>query len=426
MHDNPLRTPPVNARRTARRVVVTGTGAMTAVGKNVAETWSGIRDGKTGVHTIRRFDASEHDTHFAAEITDFDPTVLGRKEYRRMDRFTQFAVVASREAVAQSGLNIAAAPERVGVLLGTGLAGVETFESTVEMLYTKGPRRVSPFAVPMTIPNMAPGMVAIDLGAKGPAFTYSSAFASSAHAIGEAAGMIRDGVCDAAIAGGSEAPITRIGLAGFSAMGALSTRNDDPEHAIRPFDGTRDGCVLGEGGAVLLLEDRDHAIARGAMILAELVGYGTASDAYHLVQLPECGEGLVSSMQLALDDAGLAPEQIGYLNAHGTATQMNDRVETGAVRQVFGEHAASLPVSSTKAATGHLLGAAGSLEAIIAIEAMRAGILPPTLNQREADPACDLDYIPNEARTASVDYVMSNSMGFGGHNAVLIFAKATG
>ncbi|MGI8484363.1 MAG: beta-ketoacyl-ACP synthase II [Thermomicrobiales bacterium] len=415
-----------NVMGIVHRVVVTGTGAITAVGKDVGETWSGIRDGKTGVHTIQRFDTSQHDTHFAAEIADFDPTVLGRKEYRRMDRFTQFAVVASREAVAQSGLDIAAAPERVGVLLGTGLAGVETFESTVETLYSKGPRRVSPFAVPMTIPNMAPGMVAIDIGAKGPAFTYSSAFASAAHAIGEAAGMIRDGICDAAIAGGSEAPITRIGLAGFSAMGALSTRNDDPEHAIRPFDGTRDGCVLVEGGAVLLLEDRDHALARGATILAELVGYGTATDAFHIVQLPECGEGLVSSMRLALEDASIAPRQIGYLNAHGTATQMNDRVETTAIRQVFGNYADSLPVSSTKAATGHLLGAAGSLEAIIAIEAMREGMLPPTLNQREADPDCDLDYIPNVARAANVDYVMSNSMGFGGHNAVLIFAKANG
>jgi 3-oxoacyl-[acyl-carrier-protein] synthase II len=414
----------INADGTARRVVVTGSGAIAAVGKNVAEIWSAIRRGETGIHTIERFDVSEYETRFAAEIVGFDPTVLGRKEYRRMDRFTQFAVVATREAVQQSCLDITAAPDRVGVLLGTGLAGIETFESTVETLYSKGPRRVSPFAVPMTIPNMAPGMVAIDIGAKGPAFSYSSAFASSAHAIGEGARMILDGVCDAVIAGGSEAPITRIGLAGFSAMGALSTRNDDPAHAIRPFDGSRDGCVLGEGGAVLILEDRDLALVRGATILAEVVGYGTATDAFHLVQLPEDGEGLAASMRLALDDAGLHPNQIGYLNAHGTATDMNDRVETVAIKQAFGDHAYHLPISSTKASTGHLLGAAGSLEAVISIEAMRAGILPPTLNQHQPDSRCDLDYIPGTARTVDVDYVMTNSMGFGGHNAVLVFANA--
>ena len=412
-----------HANGTPRRVVVTGSGAISAVGCDVATTWAAIRDGRTGIKTIERFDPSGFETQFGGEITAFDPTILGRKAYRRMDRFTQFAVVAAREAVTKSGLDIAASSERVGVLLGTGLAGVETFEATFETIHDKGPRRVSPFAVPMTIPNMAPGMVAIEIGARGPAFSYSSAFASSAHAIGEAARMILDGVCDAAVAGGSEAPVTRTALAGFSAMGALSTRNDDPAHAIRPFDRTRDGCILGEGGAMLVLEEREQAIARGATILAELVGYGTANDAFHLVQLPEDGEGLVTSMQQALDDAGLAPEQIGYLNAHGTSTEMNDRVETVAIKRVFGDHARNLPISSTKAATGHLLGAAGALEAIISIEAMRSGVLPPTLNQYESDPVCDLDYIPNVARSADVDYVMSNSMGFGGHNTVLVFAR---
>ncbi|HEU0165351.1 MAG TPA: beta-ketoacyl-ACP synthase II, partial [Thermomicrobiales bacterium] len=389
----------------------------------VASTFAAVRDGGSGLGPITRFDLDGFETTFAAEVKGFDPTVVGRKEHRRMDRFTQFAIVASREAVAQSGLDIRADPTRVGVLLGTGLAGAETFESTVEILLTKGPRRISPFAVPMAIPNMAPGMVAIDIGAKGPNFAYSSAFAGSANAIGEAARMILDDVCDAAIAGGAEAPVSRMGVAGFSAMGALSTRNDDPIHAIRPFDLTRDGCVLGEAGAVLLLEDRDHALARGATILAELVGYGASADAFHLVALPPDGEGLVSAMRLAIEDAGIAPDQIGYLNAHGTATEMNDRVETVAIKRVFGDHAAKLPISSTKAATGHTLGAAGSLESIIAIEAMRCGMLPPTLNQIERDPICDLYYIPNVARSASVDYVMSNSMGFGGHNAVLIYAN---
>lgn len=411
----------VNERR---RVVVTGLGVLSGLGMSPDELWASLVSGKSAIAPIQRFDTTEYRTRFAAEMTTFDPSaVLDRKQARRMDRFTQFAVVASRQAVAQSGIDVRSKPERVGVVLGSALSGFETFETATETMLFKGPRRVSPFAVPMTIPNMAPGTVAIDLGAKGPAFAHASAFASAAHSIGEAMRMIEDGRADAVIAGGSEACITPLALAGFDAMGSLSRHNDAPERAVRPFDRERDGCAMAEGAGILVLEALDRARARGAPILAELAGYGTTADAFHEVRLAPNGEGIARAMSLAMEDAALDPSAIGYLNAHGTATVMNDAYETTAIKHTFGSYADSLAISSTKSMTGHLLGAAGGLEAAIAIMAMTEGVLPPTINLTHPDPECDLDYIPGEARDADVDAVMSNSMGFGGHNVSLIFRK---
>jgi 3-oxoacyl-[acyl-carrier-protein] synthase II len=378
----------------------------------------------SGLRTITRFDASNYPTSFAAEVVDFDPgSILDRKQARRMDRFTQFASVAAREAVTRAELDVSADPTRVGVVLGTAFGGVETFVQTAEVMLTKGPKRISPFAVPMTIPNIAPGMIAIDLGARGPAFAYSSAFASSANALGEAMRMIQAGRADAMIAGGAEAPITGIMLAGFAALQSLSRRNDDPARAVRPFDLHRDGCALGEGAAMLVLERRDRALARGATILAEFAGYGSTADAYHDVQIAPEGEGLARAMRIALDEADATAGDVGYLNAHGTGTTMNDELETVAIKTAFGDAARQLPVSSTKSRTGHLLGAAGALEAVIAIQALEDALLPSTLNLETPDPACDLDYIPGASRPSSIDVAMTNSMGFGGHNVTLVFRK---
>lgn len=410
-----------------RRVVVTGMGAICAIGNTVDETWASAKAGRSGVAPITRFDPEGYETTFAAEVKDFNAAeAVGRKESRRMDRYTQLAVAATRQAVAQSGLDIGAVAPRVGVLVGTGMGGIDTFEQGTETLLTRGPKRVGPFFVPMTLPNMASGVVAIDIGANGPNFAPTSACAASAHAIGEAALMIRHGRADAMVAGGSEAPITRMGVAGFNAMGALSRRNDDPEKASRPFDAGRDGFVLAEGGAVLLLEELEHAKSRGATILGEVIGYGTTDDANHMVQPAPEGAGAARAMQLALADAGIDPTEIGYINAHGTSTQLNEKLETAAVKRAFGDHAASVPISSTKSMTGHLLGAAGSLEAVITLKAMAEGVLPPTINQEAPDPDCDLDVIPNEARAAEVSVAMSNSMGFGGHNVSLIFRRWEG
>ncbi|MGN6032879.1 MAG: beta-ketoacyl-ACP synthase II [Thermomicrobiales bacterium] len=405
------------------RVVVTGMGAISALGLDLPATWAALIAGETGIAPITRFDAADFPTTFAAEVKGFYPAVLGRKEHRRMDRVTQFAVVAGREAVASARLDTSRAPERIAVIVGTAMGGIETYSENVRTLMAQGPRRISPFAVPMAIPNMAPGCVAIDLGAKGPNFAIASSFTGGANAIVEGARMIRDGRANVAVVGGSEAPITPIVSAGFAAMGALSDRNDDPHHAVKPFDLHRNGCVLGEGAAMLVLEDRDRAIARGATILAEVAGGANTADAFHQVALPDDGEGLVAAMRGALAEAGIAPDTIGYLNAHGTATEMNDRVEAGVIHTVFGAH--TPPVSSTKAATGHTLGAAGALEAVIAIEALRHGILPPTRNHDDDDPGIALDVIPNVAREARIDAVMSNSMGFGGHNTVLVFTRPT-
>lgn len=406
------------------RVVVTGYGTISALGGTADDLQLSMRTSRSGLRTITRFDASDYPTSFAAEVVDFDPgAVLDRKQARRMDRFTQFASVAAREAVTRSGLDISADPTRVGVVVGSAFGGVETFVQTAEVMLAKGPRRISPFAVPMTIPNIAPGMIAIDLGAKGPAFAYASAFASSANALGEAMRMIQAGRADAMIAGGAEAPITGLMLAGFAALQSMSRRNDDPGHAVRPFDLHRDGCALGEGAAMLVLERRDAALARGAAILAELVGYGSTADAWHDVQIAPDGEGLARAMSIALDEAGVAPGDVGYLNAHGTGTKMNDALETVAVKTAFGDAARHLPISSTKSRTGHLLGAAGALEAVIAIQTLEDGLLPCTLNLETPDPDCDLDYIPGASRTQRIDVAMTNSMGFGGHNVSLVFRK---
>jgi len=408
-----------------RRVVITGTGAICAVGNTVPEVWDAISNGRSGIAPITRFDPEGFETRFAGEVKDFDPAgTLGKKEHRRLDRYSQLAIVASREAVAQSGLDVKAEATRVGVLIGTGMGGMETFEEGTQTMLTKGPKRVSPFFVPMMLPNMASGNVSIDTGAKGPNFATVSACASSGHAIGEGMRMIRDGRADVVMAGGAEAPVTRMGIAGFNAMGALSTRNGDPLAASRPFDADRDGFVLAEGAAVVIIEEREHAIARGATILGEVLSYATTDDAYHMVQPGPGGEGAARAIVLALADAGLAPEQIDYVNAHGTSTQLNEKLETEAIKRALGAYAYKVPISSTKSMTGHLLGAAGSLEAVITICAMRDSILPPTINQVSLDPDCDLDYIPNEARHTQARIAMSNSMGFGGHNVSLILANS--
>lgn len=415
----------VETQSTRQRVVVTGVGAISAIGNNVSDIWNAAIGGISGIAPITRFDATGYPTTFAGEVKGFDAaTEIGKKEARRHDRYSQLAVVATREAVADAGLDVRSIAERVGVLIGTGIGGVETFETGTENLLKGGPRRVSPFFVPMLLANMASGNVAIDIGAKGPNFAPVSACAASAHAIGEATLMIRNGLADVMIAGGAEAPITRMGVAGFSSMGALSTRNHAPQEASRPFDAGRDGFVLAEGAASLVLESLDHALARNATILGEVIGYGISDDANHMVQPAPEGEGAARSMGLAIADAGIEPEAIGYLNAHGTSTPLNEKFETAGIKAAFGQHAYALPISSTKSMTGHLLGAAGALEAVLTLRALQHGMLPPTINQTERDPECDLDYIPNHARQADIGIAMSNSMGFGGHNVSLIFAKA--
>jgi 3-oxoacyl-[acyl-carrier-protein] synthase II len=406
-----------------RRVVVTGMGVICPVGRTVDEMWQGLISGRSGVRQITRFDATGFETTFAAEVGGFDPAeAVGRKESRRMDRYTQFAVAASFQAASAAGFgNGGFDPCRAGVLIGTGMGAMETLEQGAETLAAQGPRRLSPFFAPMVLPNMAAGMAAIHLGAKGPCVATASACASSAHAIGESARMIRDGVADVMFAGGAEAPITKLGVGGFNAMDALSTRNDDPQGASRPFDAGRDGFVLAEGGAVLVLEEREHALARGATVLAEVLGYGSTDDANHIVQPAPGGEGIARAVGLALEEAGLQPSDIDYVNAHGTSTQLNEKFETMGLKAALGEAAYKIPVSSTKSMTGHLLGAAGSLEAAIAVQAIQSQCLPPTINYETPDPDCDLDYVPNSARSATVRNVLSNSMGFGGHNVALIF-----
>jgi 3-oxoacyl-[acyl-carrier-protein] synthase II len=410
-----------------RGVVVTGVGAICAVGNSVPEVWRNIVAGCSGVAGITRFDPEGFETRFAAEVKGFDAAeAVGRKESRRMDRYTQFAVAAALEALAAADFAVTAEnATRVGVLIGTGMGGMETFEQGTETVLGRGPKRLTPFFVPMMLANMASGTVSIAIGAKGPNFAPVSACAASAHAIGEATRMIRGGLADVMIAGGGEAPVTRMGVAGFNAMDALSTRNDDPPRASRPFDADRDGFVLGEGGAVLVLEAREHAEARGATVLGEVAGYATTDDANHMVQPAPGGEGAARAMQLALADAGLTPAHIDYVNAHGTSTQLNEKLETQALQRVFGDRTKQVPVSSTKSMSGHLLGAAGALEAVICLQALATGIAPPTINQERPDPTCDLDTVPNQAREVPMRTVMSNSMGFGGHNVSLILTNGS-
>jgi 3-oxoacyl-[acyl-carrier-protein] synthase II len=405
-----------------RRVVVTGMGLVTPLGVDVASTWRGLVEGRSGIGPITRFDPSENETRFAGEVKAFEvEQYLDRKEARRMDRFTHFAVAAAKQALDQSGLTIDDRNcERVGAVVGSGIGGIETLSSQFKVLHEKGPSRLSPFLSTMMLANMASGQVGIQFGCRGPNFATVSACASGAHAIGESFEIVRRGGADAMLVGGGEAPIVEIGLGNFNAMRALSTRNDAPEKASRPFDAERDGFVIAEGGGMLLIEEYEHARARGATVLAEIVGYGASADAHHVSSPPESGDGAARSMQQALDQAGLRPDEVGYLNAHATSTGAGDIAETNAIKQVFGQHAARLPISSTKSMTGHLLGAAGAIETVFCILAMRESCLPPTINQEHPDPACDLDYVPNRARAARVSVALNNSFGFGGQNASLV------
>jgi 3-oxoacyl-[acyl-carrier-protein] synthase II len=409
------------------RVVITGMGCLSPLGHNVEATWQAIIEGQSGVGPITQFDASHHETQFAAEVKGFDATaVLGRKEARRMDRYTQFAIVATQEALKDAHLTITDENRgRIGVFVGTGIGGIGTLMNEAEVYREKGPRRVSPFLVPMMLPDAAGGMIAIVFGMRGPNLGLISACATGTNAIGEAAEVIRRGAADVMIAGGAEAAILPLAMAGFNVMGALSKRNEDPQGASRPFDKDRDGFVAGEGAAVLVLESEAHARARGANIVGEIVGYGVTNDAFHVSAPAENGAGAAACMQMALDQAGLGPHDIDYLNAHGTSTPLNDKSETAAVKTVFGERAYDVPISSTKSMTGHLLGAAGALEAIFCIKSILNAILPPTINYETPDPECDLDYVPNMRRSKKVRRVMSNSFGFGGHNACLIFNAFT-
>jgi len=406
-----------------RRVVVTGIGLITPLGDGCQEVFHRIVRGESGVRRITRFDVSEYDVKIGAEA-DFEPEkYMDKRDAKRMDRFSQMAVAASMLALTDAGLSNQELGERAGVCLGTGIGGMETLTSQFSVLFDKGPSRVSPFFIPMMIANMAAGNVAIRFGARGPNTTLITACAASSNAVGEGMRYIREGVADVMIVGGSEAAFVPLAVAGFASMKALSTRNHEPERASRPFDRGRDGFVMGEGAASLILEEAEHAKRRGARIYAELAGYGLTADAYHITAPSPDGEGARRAMQMALDSAGIAPEEVDYINAHGTSTPANDATETQAIRQVFGEHAYKLAVSSTKSVTGHLLGAAGALEAAVCVLTITNGRIPPTINYEEPDPECDLDYVPNVARDLDVRVAMSNSFGFGGQNAVLLFRR---
>lgn len=406
----------------SQRVVITGMGCVTPIGTGVEHFWKGLSSGTVGAGPITHFDASDFPVRFAAEVKHFEPDqVLDKREVKKMDRFTQFAAVASLEALKNAGLDQGGIdPDDLGVILGCGIGGLATLEEQHQNLLNRGPRRVSPFTIPMMISNLAAGQIAILTNAKGPNMTIVTACASATNAIGEAFKMIQRGSAKAIITGGTEASITPISIAGFSSMKALSTRNDDPAGASRPFDAARDGFVMGEGAGVIVLESLEHAQARGATIYAEMAGYGTHTDAHHITAPDPEGAGAARAMTKALEDAGLTPEAIDYINAHGTSTDYNDRLETLAIKKVFGDHAAKLLVSSTKSMTGHLLGAAGGVEAIACIMALQHQLVPPTVNYETPDAACDLNYVPNKAVSASIKATLSNSLGFGGHNASIL------
>ncbi|NNB95734.1 beta-ketoacyl-ACP synthase II [Corallococcus exiguus] len=413
-----------------RRVVITGTGIISALGTGTEKNWQAMLAGQSGISTITRFDLGKLDARIAGEVKDFQPEqFIDRREVRRMDLFAQYAMAAADMAVKESGLPIGPdaphgyQPERVGVIVGSGIGGISSLEEQHRKGLEKGFDRLSPFFIIQMIINMAPGLISMRYNCKGPNWSPVSACATSAHAIGEAWKSIRLGETDAAIAGGAEAAITPLGMGGFSVMKALSTRNDDPARASRPFDKERDGFVMGEGAGIVILEEMEAAKKRGANILAEVVGYGANSDAYHVTQPAPEGEGAARCMRLALASAGMRPDEVGYVNAHGTSTPFNDANETKALKAVFGDHARKLAVSSTKSMTGHMLGAAGGAEAVVSVQVLTKNILPPTINMTSPDPDCDLDYVPNTAREARVDAVMSNSFGFGGTNAVLVFKR---
>ncbi|MEH7526208.1 beta-ketoacyl-ACP synthase II [Bacillus sp. JJ1503] len=407
-----------------RRVVVTGIGAVTPLGNEVETTWKNILAGVSGVGPLTRVNADEYPVKVAAEVKDFNvENFMEKKDARKMDRFTHYAVAASLMAVKDANLSINEEnADRVGVWIGSGIGGMETFENQFETFLNRGYRRVSPFFVPMMIPDMATGQVSITLGAKGFNSCTVTACATGTNSIGDAFKVIQRGDADAMVTGGAEAPITKMSVAGFCANTALST-NPDPKTASRPFDKNRDGFVIGEGAGIVVLEELEHALARGANIYAEIVGYGATGDAYHITAPAPEGEGGARAMKMAINDAGLSPEDIDYINAHGTSTDYNDKFETMAIKAVFGDHAYRLAISSTKSMTGHLLGAAGGIEAIFTVLAMKEGILPPTINYETPDPECDLDYIPNEARKKEIRAAISNSLGFGGHNATIAFKK---
>ncbi len=408
-----------------RRVVVSGVGMITPVGNTAEESWKALISGKPGAGEITRFDASDFPTRFAAEVRGFQPeNYLEKKEIRRMDLFLQFAVGASVMAVEDAELNLDDIDrERFGVIIGSGIGGISTIEEQHMRMINGGPGRISPFFVPMMISNIASGQVSMRFGAKGPNYSTVSACASGSHAIGDAFRWIRYGDADIIIAGGSEAAITPMSVGGFCSMKALSTRNDEPERASRPFDLERDGFVLGEGAGIVILEEMNHALDRGADILGEIVGYGMTADAYHITAPAPEGEGAVRAMIMSLNDGRVSPAEVRYINAHGTSTELNDKFETTAIKTVFQDHAHELMISSTKSMTGHLLGAAGGIEFAITLLAVRNGIVPPTINYENPDPECDLDYVPNKAREADIQYALTNSFGFGGQNACLTLKK---
>ncbi len=408
-----------------KRVVVTGLGAITPIGITLDEYWSGLISSKNGIGPITCFDAARHDCRIAGEAKDFDPLqYLEKKEAKRMDRFAQFAVCASKQAIADSGLKITAlnAPD-VGVIIGTGVGGIKVLEDQQEIYLTKGPDRCSPFMIPMMIGNMAAGLVAIQLGAKGPNCCTVTACAAGSNAIGEAFRLIQGGYAKAMICGGAESAITPLGIAGFAACRAVSTCNDDPQHASRPFDRQRDGFVMGEGSGVLVLEELQQALDRGAKIYAEVAGYGMTCDAYHMTGQIPGGVEAARAMSLALKDAGIEPSAVDYINAHGTSTPINDPTETAAIKKTLGDHAQKVAISSTKSMTGHLLGGAGGIEGVASVLAIKHNVAPPTINLQDPDPECDLDYVPNQARSMPINVAMSNSFGFGGHNVTLVFKK---
>jgi 3-oxoacyl-[acyl-carrier-protein] synthase II len=409
-----------------RRVVITGLGLITPLGIGVEKSWSGLTEGRSGIVRISRFDASAFQTQIAGEVDGFDPEdYIEPKEVKKMDRFIHFGVAAASMALEDSGLKIDEGnAARVGVFVGAGMGGLPAIEHYHKVLLEKGPRRITPFFIPMLIINLAAGQISIKFGAKGPNSAVATACATGSHAIGDAFKVIQRGDADAMIAGGTESVITMMGIGGFNAMKALSTRNDEPEKASRPFDRDRDGFVMGEGSGIVILEEFTHAVRRNARIYAEIVGYGLTGDAYHITAPAPGGEGGARCMAMALNDGKVEPAQVGYINAHGTSTKYGDEIETSAVKTVFGDHAYKVAISSTKSMTGHLLGAAGGVEAVVSVLSIYNGLIPPTINLENPDTECDLDYVPNTARKADIEYALSNSFGFGGTNACLLFKKS--
>ncbi|MEA5469570.1 beta-ketoacyl-ACP synthase II [Spirulina sp. 06S082] len=414
-----------NSHLQRKRVVITGLAAITPIGNTLAEYWQGLMEGRNGIDTITHFDPSQHTCRIGGEVKGFDPYAhLPRKEAKRMDRFSQFAVAASKQALTDAKLEIDDLnADRIGVLIGTGVGGIKVMEDQQEVYLNKGPSRCSPFMIPMMIANMAAGLTAIHTGAKGPNTCAVTACAAGSNAIGDAFRLVQGGYADAMICGGTEAAITPLSYAGFASARALSTRNDDPKHACRPFDKDRDGFVMGEGAGILIIEELESALARGARIYAEIVGYGMTCDAYHMTSPVPGGLGAARAIELALKDGGLSPDRVSYINAHGTSTPANDPTETQAIKKALGECAYQIPISSTKSMTGHLLGGSGGIEAVATVMAIAHDRVPPTINLEEPDQDCDLDYIPHESRSVSVEAALSNSFGFGGHNVTLAFQK---